>query len=67
VKSYQAQRVEAREISRSADTAYESPVRREPQEARAQTDQDVYADSLDIPLNYGGVMDAVRDAVRANL
>jgi hypothetical protein len=42
-------------------------MRREPQEARAQTDQDVYADSLDIPLNYGGVMDAVRDAVRANL
>ncbi len=66
MKSYLAQRVEARD-NRSADTAYESPMRREPQEARAQTDQDVYADSLDIPLNYGGVMDAVRDAVRANL
>jgi hypothetical protein len=43
------------------------PVLREPKEARAQTDQDVYADSLDIPLNHGGMMDAVRDAVRANL
>jgi hypothetical protein len=26
-----------------------------------------YSDSLDIPLDYGIVMDAVRDAVRANL
>jgi hypothetical protein len=67
VKSYQAQRVVAKDTSRSGDTAYESPVRHEPQEARAQTDQDVYADSLDIPLNQGGMMDAVRDAVRANL
>lgn len=35
----------------------------------AQTDsadEADYADSLDIPLNYGIVMDAVRDAVRAN-
>jgi len=39
----------------------------EPNEARAKTAQDVYADSLDIPLNHGGMMDAVRDAVRANL
>ncbi|SAL45476.1 hypothetical protein SAMN05414139_06324 [Burkholderia sp. D7] len=67
MKSYQAQRVEARDTIRSGDTAYESPVRRESQEARAQADQDVYGDSLDIPLNYGGMMDAVRDAVRANL
>jgi hypothetical protein len=67
VKSYQAQRVVARDISRSGDAVYESPVRGEPQEARAQADQDVYADSLDIPLNHGGMMDAVRDAVRANL
>jgi hypothetical protein len=42
-------------------------MRRESQEARAQADQDVYGDSLDIPLNHGGMMDAVRDAVRANL
>jgi hypothetical protein len=66
VKSYQAQRVEARDTIRSGDTAYESPARRESQEVRA-ADQDVYGDSLDIPLNYGGMMDAVRDAVRANL
>jgi hypothetical protein len=26
-----------------------------------------YSDALDIPLDYGIVMDAVRDAVRANL
>ncbi|QIE27729.1 hypothetical protein SBC1_58400 (plasmid) [Caballeronia sp. SBC1] len=67
MKSYQAQRVEARDTIRSGDTPYESPVRRESQEARAQADQDVYGDSLDIPLNHGGMMDAVRDAVRANL
>ena len=70
MKSYQAQRVEARDTIRSGDTAYESyesPARRESQEVRAQADQDVYGDSLDIPLNYGGMMDAVRDAVRANL
>jgi hypothetical protein len=72
VKSFQAQRAVARDTIRSADTAYESPVLgepllREPKAARAQTDQDVYADSLDIPLNHGGMMDAVRDAVRANL
>jgi hypothetical protein len=67
VKSYQAQRVEARDTTRSGDTAYESPARRESQEVRVQADQDVYGDSLDIPLNYGGMMDAVRDAVRANL
>ena len=69
MKSYQAQRVEARDTIRSGDTAYESyeaPARRESQEVRA-ADQDVYGDSLDIPLNYGGMMDAVRDAVRANL
>ena len=67
MKSFQAQRAVARDTIRSADTAYESQVLREPKEARAQTDQDVYADSLDIPLNHGGMMDAVRDAVRSNL
>jgi hypothetical protein len=67
VKSFQAQRPVARDTTRSADTAYESQVLREPKVARAQTDQDVYADPLDIPLNHGGMMDAVRDAVRANL
>lgn len=66
MKTQQAQRSETRDTSRPGDTAYESPVIREPQsEARAEVD--VYADSLDIPLNHGGMMDAVRDAVRANL
>jgi hypothetical protein len=66
VKTQQAQRIVARDTSRPDDTAYESPVVRQPQqEARAEAD--VYADPLDIPLNHGGMMDAVRDAVRANL
>jgi hypothetical protein len=66
VKTQQAQRTVIRDTSRPGDTAYEAPVIREPQqEARAEVD--VYADSLDIPLNQGGMMDAVRDAVRANL
>jgi hypothetical protein len=66
VKIHQAQRVAARDISGTADTAYESPVRRESQQ-EARNEADAYADSLDIPLNHGGMMDAVRDAVRANL
>ncbi|MDR5783297.1 hypothetical protein QCE63_28200 [Caballeronia sp. LZ065] len=43
----------------------------EPIQARAvpkeSAEDSGYSDSLDIPLNYGIVMDAVRDAVRANL
>jgi hypothetical protein len=66
VKIHQAQRVAARDIGGTADTAYEAPVRRESQQ-EARTEADAYADSLDIPLNHGGMMDAVRDAVRANL
>jgi hypothetical protein len=66
VKIHQAQRVAARDISGTTDTAYESSVRRESQQ-EARNEADAYADSLDIPLNHGGMMDAVRDAVRANL
>jgi hypothetical protein len=66
VKIHQAQRVAARDIGGATDTAYESPVRQESQQ-EARTEAGAYADSLDIPLNYGGMMDAVRDAVRANL
>ncbi|SAL17391.1 hypothetical protein [Caballeronia humi] len=40
------------------------PVRAMPE---ASADDFGYSDSLDIPLDYGIVMDAVRDAVRANL
>jgi hypothetical protein len=32
----------------------------------ASADVSDFSDALDIPLNYGIVMDAVRDAVRAN-
>jgi hypothetical protein len=48
----------------AGETAFESiPMRTSPRES---ADQPGYDDSLDIPLNYGIVMDAVRDAVRAN-
>ncbi|GAB5094642.1 hypothetical protein P9250_10935 [Caballeronia sp. LP006] len=48
----------------SGETAYESlPVSAAPEES---ADENGYSDALDIPLDYGIVMDAVRDAVRAN-
>ncbi|EKS66830.1 MULTISPECIES: hypothetical protein [Caballeronia] len=48
----------------AGETAYEPiPVHAVPKES---ADEPGYSDSLDIPLNYGIVMDAVRDAVRAN-
>jgi hypothetical protein len=48
----------------AGETAYEPiPVRAVSKEF---DDEPGYSDSLDIPLNYGIVMDAVRDAVRAN-
>jgi hypothetical protein len=48
----------------AGETAYEPiPVKSQP---RASDDEPGYDDSLDIPLDYGIVMDAVRDAVRAN-
>jgi hypothetical protein len=47
----------------AGETAYEPlPV----SVASEAADDGDYSDSLDIPLNYGIVMDAVRDAVRAN-
>jgi hypothetical protein len=49
----------------AGETAYEPiPVGAAPAESAEKTG---YSDSLDIPLNYGIVMDALRDAVRANL
>ncbi|KMZ12814.1 hypothetical protein BHUM_00055c [Candidatus Burkholderia humilis] len=46
----------------AGETAYEPiPV----SAALESADDGDYSDSLDIPLNYGIVMDAVRDAVRA--
>ncbi|KND57871.1 hypothetical protein BVER_05096 [Candidatus Burkholderia verschuerenii] len=48
----------------AGETAYEPiPAR---SQSRESDDEPGYADSLDIPLDYGIVMDAVRDAVRAN-
>ncbi|CAL8476582.1 MULTISPECIES: hypothetical protein [Caballeronia] len=48
----------------AGETAYEPiPIRAVSKESG---DEPGYSDSLDIPLNYGIVMDAVRDAVRAN-
>lgn len=64
VKIQQAQRVVARDIIWSSDMEQAYSGRRETAEVHADTN--VYADSLDIPLNQGGMMDAVRDAVRAN-
>jgi hypothetical protein len=65
VTIHQAQRVVARDIIWSGDTEYSTSGRRDSQEVQADTS--VYGDSLDIPLDHGGMMDAVRDAVRANL
>jgi hypothetical protein len=49
----------------AGETAYEPiPVSAAPEQSADDGD---FSDSLDIPLNYGIVMDAVRDAVRANL
>lgn len=62
---HQAQRVVARDIIWSGDTDYTASGRRESPEMHVETN--VYADPLEIPLNQGGMMDAVRDAVRANL
>jgi hypothetical protein len=65
VKNYQAQGVNERGTSRTDEGAFEAiPVRTMPE---ASHDDSSTVDSLDIPLNYGIVMDAVRDAVRANL
>jgi hypothetical protein len=53
----------------AGEIAYEPmPVSAAPLESAdsADTADSDYADSLDIPLDYGIVMDAVRDAVRAN-
>jgi len=48
----------------AGETAYEAvPVGAAPAESADETG---YSDPLDIPLDYGIVMDAVRDAVRAN-
>jgi hypothetical protein len=48
----------------AGETAFEPiPVGAAPAESADEAD---HVDSLDIPLNYGIVMDAVRDAVRAN-
>jgi hypothetical protein len=48
----------------AGENAYQPiPVNTRPLESDDESD---YGDSLDIPLNYGIVMDAVRDAVRAN-
>lgn len=65
MKIQQAQRVVARDIVWSADLEDAYSGRRETPETHADTN--VYADTLDIPLDQGGMMDAVRDAVRANL
>jgi hypothetical protein len=65
VKIQQAQHAVARDTVWSPDQEQAYSGRRETAEVHADTN--VYADALDIPLNQGGMMDAVRDAVRANL
>lgn len=56
--------IEGRE-NPAGESGYEPiPARAVPKESAEDSG---YSDSLDIPLNYGIVMDAVRDAVRANL
>jgi hypothetical protein len=63
--NHQAQGVNDRGSNRPDEVIFEaSPVRPMPE---ASHDDSSSIDSLDIPLNYGIVMDAVRDAVRANL
>lgn len=65
VKNQSAQAVVGTDPSRTDNPAFETiPVRTMPEQP---ADESSHADSLDIPLNYGGMMDAVRDAVRANL
>lgn len=64
MKNPQVQGVIERDVSRPGEAIYEPvPVRTMPEESSDFG----YSDSLDIPLDYGIVMDAVRDAVRANL
>ncbi|SAL77566.1 hypothetical protein AWB68_05230 [Caballeronia choica] len=62
MKNPQVQGVIERDVSRPGE-AMPVPVRTMPEESSDFG----YSDSLDIPLDYGIVMDAVRDAVRANL
>jgi hypothetical protein len=64
VKNPQVQGVNERGTARPGEAIVEPPVRAMPE---ASSDDSGYSDSLDIPLDYGIVMDAVRDAVRANL
>ncbi|CDY79774.1 hypothetical protein BGLT_02456 [Caballeronia glathei] len=65
MKNPQVQGVIERGTNRAGEAPYEpAPVRTMPE---ASSDDSGYCDSLDIPLDYGIVMEAVRDAVRANL
>ncbi|MDR5754245.1 MULTISPECIES: hypothetical protein [unclassified Caballeronia] len=64
MKNPQVQGVNEGGAVRPGEANVEPPVRAMPE---SSSDDSGYSDSLDIPLDYGIVMDAVRDAVRANL